>query len=134
MALVDLAPAQTWSAMGVPGFAWRTAAATADFTKLVAAGASEFVYGFGGASPIYTSTNSGLSWVQASAPSNSWSCVAASADGSRLVAAATFYYDSGDYADSFYNSDGLIYTSSDFGVTWAVTRACPKKSVLRTAV
>jgi hypothetical protein len=41
----------------------------------------------GGDGGIYTSTNSGATWVKASAPTADWSALAASADGYRAVAA-----------------------------------------------
>jgi hypothetical protein len=50
---------------------------------------------------IYTSTNSGNSWILASAPNNHWSSIASSADGNKLLA----------------GSSG-IYTSGDSGITW----------------
>jgi len=40
--------------------------------------------------PIYTSTNSGASWVSNNAPSQSWYSVASSADGCKLAAVAIF--------------------------------------------
>jgi hypothetical protein len=119
VALVNLAPARPWAATGVPGYAWKTVAASADFMKLVAAGAAELVYGFDGVSPIYVSMDSGLTWATTAAPSNCWSAVAASADGSKLVATAVFF----DSAYGLSGSDGLIYTSSDYGTSWTATAA-----------
>lgn len=68
---------------------WYSAAASADGTKLIAAGYF-----------IYTSTNSGVSWTQQSLLGDA---VASSADGTKLVAAAY---------------PGQIYTSADTGETW----------------
>jgi photosystem II stability/assembly factor-like uncharacterized protein len=61
--------------------------------------------------PIYTTTNSGITWTQTSAPSNNWVSVASSADGSKLVAAS---------APVIINSGWVfpIYTSTDSGMTW----------------
>jgi hypothetical protein len=93
------------------GNIWSAVASSADGTKLVAAteatrGAGSFLPG-----PIYTSTNSGASWIQSGAPNNVWYSVACSADGSNLVAAA--------YAGpSQIAGTGLIFTSTDFGNTW----------------
>jgi len=57
---------------------------------------------------IYTSTDSGLTWVQrASAGWHYWHSVASSADGKKLVAVA-----------GGWNGSDYIYTSTDFGVTW----------------
>jgi hypothetical protein len=86
-------------------------ASSADGTKLVAA--AEAAQGGGSylPGPIYTSTNSGASWVLSGAPSNVWYSVACSADGTKLVAAS--------YAGPSQNAGtGVIYTSADLGVTW----------------
>jgi photosystem II stability/assembly factor-like uncharacterized protein len=105
------APADFW----LTNF-WSSVASSADGTKLVAAaeatkGTDTFLPG-----PIYTSTNSGVSWMLSGAPSNVWYSVASSADGSKLVAAA--------YAGpSQVGGTGLIYTSADAGTTW--TNASP---------
>jgi hypothetical protein len=79
-------------------------ATSADGTKLVAAARFGISDGTQSSPPglIYTSKNSGSTWIQTSAPTNHWVTVASSADGSKLAAAA----------------DTLIYTSSDSGATW----------------
>jgi hypothetical protein len=61
------------------------------------------IYGGG----IYTSVNSGVTWVlQAGAPTvNNWEAVACSDDGAKIVVAVY---------------GGAIRVSSDFGVTWPV--------------
>jgi hypothetical protein len=71
------APAQNWACIS----------ASADGTKLAAAGS----YGY-----LYTSTNSGQTWAVATTTTNSpeperpWTGLAGSADGSKLVAVANF--------------------------------------------
>jgi photosystem II stability/assembly factor-like uncharacterized protein len=77
------------------GVAWTSVASSADGTRLVAAGCYS----------IYTSPDSGSTWIRTDAPSNAWTSVASSADGSKLIAAAT-------------NSVYSIYTSTDSGATW----------------
>jgi hypothetical protein len=57
---------------------------------------------------IYTSTNSGFTWIATDAPNTNWQSIASSADGSKLV--AVIY-------------DGPIYTSINSGATWAITAA-----------
>ena len=52
---------------------------------------------------IYTSTNSGATWISNNVPGGNWSSIAMSMDGSKLVAAAY---------------PGGIYTSTDSGATW----------------
>ncbi len=54
---------------------------------------------------IYTSTNSGASWVPTGAPTTNWTCLAASADCTRLVAGV---------------SNGFIYASANFGANWTL--------------
>jgi hypothetical protein len=56
---------------------WTSVASSADGTKLVAAPD-------GG--QVYTSTDSGATWIAADVPNKDWSSVACSADGSKLFA------------------------------------------------
>src|SRR2546427_474151 len=62
--------------------------------------------------PIYTSSDSGLTWAAANAPVARWFCVASSADGLKLAAGA--------FADQ---PGGGIYTSTDGGRNWMLTSA-----------
>lgn len=78
---------------------WVSVASSADGTKLIAVGNSSPT----GASAIYTSTNSGTTWMSNSAPFAIWSGVACSADGTKLVAVA---------------GTGSIWISTNFGVAW----------------
>jgi hypothetical protein len=81
-------------------------ASSADGTTLLAAAGSGLTASATG--PVYTSTNSGLTWTQASVPQAAWVGTAASADGTRLAAV-------------IYN--GPLYTSADSGVTWTQSTA-----------
>ena len=92
-ALINPAPAQTWTLTSAPSGNWSSIASSADGTRLAATIKS------GG---IYISTNSGATWTLSGAPSKGWYSVAASASGSNLVATA----------------DG-IYTSTNMGVVWS---------------
>ncbi|MGA2281254.1 MAG: hypothetical protein ABSG80_13220 [Verrucomicrobiota bacterium] len=96
---------QNWNAGGSSPAKWSAVASSADGTKLAAA----VNYGY-----IYTSTNSGASWTPRAANVGNmyWSSIASSADGTRLVATVGY---------TIYNvgQSGLIYSSSDSGVTWA---------------
>jgi hypothetical protein len=105
--------AQTWtqqtnvpSGIGIASDCENPVAASADGSKLVAVS-------FGGG--IYTSTNSGVSWMQvAGVPQNLWRAVASSADGTRLMAVS--------YPDSSFAN----YISTDSGVTWnAISNSPP---------
>lgn len=89
--------AQNWTSNAVPNFGWTSVASSADGNKLVAVGNFS----------IYTSTNSGFSWIS-NAPSAEWVSVASSADGEKLVAAA---------------NTGVIYTSTNAGSNWFATLA-----------
>jgi hypothetical protein len=125
----------TWQPSGAPSNVWNTVASSADGTKLVAAGQAIGVrqscrinYGappictwvpatFAG--PIYTSTNSGATWMAATnAPHENWDSVTASADGSRLAAAAA--------ADDLSNLVPL-YTSTNSGITWMLANSPANK-------
>jgi photosystem II stability/assembly factor-like uncharacterized protein len=68
---------------------------------------------------IYLSADSGARWVTATAPSNFWVSVASSADGSKLFAASGV----DPLRPEVLFGDGLIYSSSDSGVTWRPTSA-----------
>lgn len=97
----------TWTPSG-PSANWSAVATSSNGTKLVAVGTNTLVY---------TSTNSGATWVQQSfyvdptiAVSN-WAAVASSADGVKLVAAINGGTNGGI---------GEIATSSDSGATWSI--------------
>lgn len=107
----------TWFFTGAPSNNWTCVASSADGAKLVATTASIYSTGHGGAhgGPIYTSSDSGLTWQATTAPSNQWSSVASSADGSTLVAAAVY--------NNFNTERGLIFVSSNSGAGWTATSA-----------
>jgi hypothetical protein len=75
---------------------WFYLASSADGTKLVS-----FTFTGGLDGQIYTSSDSGVTWVPRE--TNMWSCVASSGDGTKLVAAV---------------NGGQIYTSGDSGQIW----------------
>lgn len=103
----------TWSLAtngAAPGFPWVAVASSADGTKLVAVGSM-------GLTTIYTSTNSGSSWIAREFPVPTgaeylWSSVASSADGTILVAAASEVVDNG------LSLGGGMVRSTDSGSTW----------------
>src|SRR5208282_150545 len=84
------APIEVWSAI----------ASSADGTKLVAAVRSGF--GAGAPGPIYTSADSGVTWVSNNMVEEWWSSVASSADGSHFVAC------SGNLTNASYASSQII--------------------------
>ncbi|HKW27919.1 MAG TPA: hypothetical protein VJT54_01175 [Verrucomicrobiae bacterium] len=97
----------TWQLNNVPAIPWSSAASSANGTKLVAiVGDPGTVYYPTNPGIIYTSTNSGATWVFHSVPNMFWNSIASSADGQKLVAG---------------NNNGIsfsIYTSSDSGINW----------------
>jgi hypothetical protein len=101
----------TWQQSSAPtNYFWSSIASSTDGSKLVAA--TGYPFGFSGigypgsTNAIYTSTNSGATWIRTSSPSNIWISVASSADGNKLVAAVGF------------PQNGLIYTSTNSGAAW----------------
>ena len=90
----------SWNQTTAPRNLWASIASSADGAKLVAVPASRNKF-------IYTSTNSGATWITniTSLPTSaSWESVASSADGVKLVAVSSFY--------------GGIYTSTNSGAVW----------------
>jgi photosystem II stability/assembly factor-like uncharacterized protein len=91
---------------------WSSLASSADGTKLVAS-----VGGSAGPAPppggrIYTSTDSGNTWITNNVPFEDWICVASSADGNTLAAVA---------------DGGLICTSTNSGNTWTSNNVVPNE-------
>ena len=73
----------TWSlATNAPNVGWHSVASSADGTRLVATGRDASNTGW-----IFTSFDSGNTWISNSAPKVQWSSVASSADGTVLVGA-----------------------------------------------
>jgi len=108
------APAQAWTQTSAPTTNyWNTVACSADGSKIVAT----FNYtpngqgGYANIEGIYTSTNSGNSWIKSSSTSNGWSSIASSADGSKWVAIGEDLLDSGH----------LVYTSTNSAIAWTLT-------------
>ncbi len=91
-----------------PSAEWISVASSADGSKLVAA-SDAGIYGL-----IYTTKNSGSTWLATSAPGTNWISVASSADGTKLVAAA---------ANGYITTPGAIYTSTNSGTSWTPTSA-----------
>ena len=92
----------TWNVIpGTSGKNWFSIASNIDGTKVAAVDRGGH---------IWTSTNSGSTWIQRSVDQGAardWGSIASSSDGSKLVAVA---------ANS--NDNGFIYTSTDSGVNW----------------
>src|SRR6266545_2194954 len=101
LAAMNPALAQEWVQTSAPITNWSAIASSADGTKLVA------VVSGTQPSPIYTSTNAGLTWMRTSAPLYYWSSVTSSADGKKLAATGC------PGCPMF-----PIYTSTNSGVTW----------------
>ena len=103
----------TWAeATGAPtNGLWETVACSADGGKMIAAGGggvpSDFLFS------IYTSSDTGMTWVSNNVPVANWQSVASSADGTGLAAA--------DFADR------VIYTSTNSGADWSQATNAPKE-------
>lgn len=134
---------------------WSAVASSADGTKLVAAAFEIYNYNthtnVGG--PIYTSADSGETWIESNAPITNWSAVTSSADGSKFAALVygSSIYTSGNSGAAWvatsaptnnwtsiaasangtklvtttdsYYGDGEVYTSTNSGESWSVTTA-----------
>ena len=94
-----------WNSNTSPYLNWQSIASSADGTKLAAVP-------YGG--QIYTSTNSGTTWITNN-PSGNWISIASSADGVKLVAAIGGFFTS--------QAAGPIYTSTNSGLSWSNTIA-----------
>jgi hypothetical protein len=87
----------TWTTVTAVGMKnWQSIASSSDGTKLVAV-----VYG----GDVYTSINSGATWVNRSLGNKNWWAVTSSTDGTKLVAVV---------------NPGQIYSSTNSGVSWTL--------------
>jgi hypothetical protein len=102
----------TWTKTSAPPATWSSVASSSDGTKLVAVINATAGTNVG----IWRSNNSGDTWTKSegtdAAPAAYWTSVASSSDGKNLVAV-------------IYNTSGTsgIYTSNNYGATWAKTSA-----------
>lgn len=108
----------TWLLSTAPLESWSVMAASADGTKLVA---------IANAAAIYTSTDSGMTWVSNTVSSTTpWKCIASSADGTKLVAM------SGNYAYGV--GEGSVFTSTNSGGMWMLQTNTPNVAWTSVAV
>lgn len=98
--------AQIWTSNGLPNYQWLNIASSADGSVLVTSPS-----GYG---PIFTSTNSGATWIPNNAPNDDWSVVT-SADGTKMAAAGI---------DTFMDPI-TIWTSANSGTSWAQVSTLP---------
>ena len=99
----------SWNQTTAPQRRWSSIATSTDGVKVVAVIFSQTQTG-----NIYYSLNSGVTWNTATAALQNWKSVASSSNGQFLVACC----DVGISPPS-----GGIYTSTDYGATWALTSA-----------
>ena len=101
-----------WKSQNPPGGAlWHAIAVSSDGTRIVAVERGGY---------IYTSADSGTTWIQRIAVGNrAWTAVASSSDGTKLVAVD----DLGTTSNG-----GYIYTSADSGVAWTQRTAVGARS------
>ena len=112
--MADFGFAQTWTHSFVHP-SCTGIASSADGSKLVVAVFPSLVLGTNYNGSVYTSTNSGASWITNNVPSVSWRCVASSADGTILAALAP--------SASFLVNSCLLYSSTNSGTTWISNNA-----------
>src|SRR5205807_2737293 len=103
-------PAQDWKQVfsTTPRISWGSVVSSADGSRLAAVGNIDT----NGA--IYTSTDSGISWVSNSAPFVNPAYLAASADLIKMVAVVT--------------RGGGIWISTNYGASWAAVAGMPAMS------
>jgi hypothetical protein len=118
-----------WTRTTAPYLCWMALASSADGSKLAAVGVAANPMGSIGPGipqPIYTSTNSGVTWKSNNAPTNYWKSIASSADGNKLVAAIE-YYDEGLKGGGIWTSQSkpapsmqITPTNSKLALSWTV--------------
>jgi len=110
-----------WVSNSVPNSNLTAVASSADGNKLVAVVGATLTTkpGPGPATngPIFTSTNSGVTWQQSGAPNETWSCIASSANGTTLAAGTIGLNSQG------YPAPGYLCVSTNAGATWLQTSA-----------
>jgi hypothetical protein len=108
---------QDWIPTSAPTNHWRSIAASADGTKLLAVS---------GVGLIHASTNSGMTWNATSAPDKFWSNLASSADGTKLLALGRDYMFVTNGVDIYtIVTTSRIYTSSNSGANWMNVAGVP---------
>ncbi|MBF0464469.1 MAG: hypothetical protein HQK88_09545 [Nitrospirae bacterium] len=100
-----IARSYTWTQQTAPGNRnWDSIASSSDGTKLVAAAQGDY---------LYTSTDSGATWIQQTSAGRYLQNIVSSSDGAKLAAAV---------------NGGFIYTSTDSGATWTKQTVLGSKS------
>jgi hypothetical protein len=99
----------TWKSNGVLGVTfWTGVTSSADGNKLVALGQNGPIHNYTMSSPIYTSTNSGVTWTEiTNRPDTIYMSIVSSADGAKLVlipGASYFYSIISVFAGDIYTS------------------------------
>jgi hypothetical protein len=109
-----------WVSNSIPNHNLIAVASSADGSKLVAVVGATVTTTPGSVTngPIFTSTNSGVTWQQSGAPIEYWSCIASSADGNTLAAGTL-----GLNTQGLLTLGGCLYVSTNAGATWLQTSA-----------
>jgi sugar lactone lactonase YvrE len=133
---------QPWVQASIPvASSWLSVAASADGTRLIAAGYPGYPWNYDPwtgppnanwaqtkiavssvMASLYLSSDSGATWTRSSASSNYWISVSSSADGTKLAAVATDYQQGQPGAQTSHTY-GAIYVSTNSGATWTRTAA-----------
>ena len=104
----NFAFAQTWTQTTAPNNSWTSIAASSDGLKLFAVASGK------NPTPMWVSTNSGVSWTTNSAPNEVWGYIASSADGNILLASVASYLNT-----------NVIFISTNAGATWMANTNVP---------
>jgi hypothetical protein len=112
----------SWNIQNLPtSGGWSAVAMSKDGNLIIAA--RVFAEAAGSFPPppglIYTSSDSGSTWLTNSLPAQNWWCTASSADGCVIVAAAHIYnFTYSKFGYSLSTLPGPFFTSTNYGSTW----------------
>jgi hypothetical protein len=121
------ADCQNWVTTSAPSNYWWSVASSADGVRLAAVETGTVVVETGVVSPpaassVYISTNSGATWFPVLTITNlRWGTVAMTADGAKIFAAGFGFFNVTNVTGAGIGAP--IYSSADFGMTWAQTSA-----------
>src|ERR1700677_4768432 len=108
----------TWTPTTAPSNnIWRCVVSSADGTKLAAAGALSGL----NTNTIYTSADSGMTWLPYGPTNIGWNFIASSPDGTKLAGAGLSAGYSPSVGLSLYNSP--LYVSTNSGMNWNAANA-----------
>ena len=99
-----------WSVTSPPGAVWTLTTNGQNWVSVASSTNGTRLVAVAQGGPIYTSTDSGVTWTAQASPSTNWQSVASSYDGTKLVAVV---------------KGGQIYTSVNSGTNWTIRFGAP---------